>query len=138
MSSSAPRRRSRIRLATLAVLAVGALATAAIMLAATDGAADGGIGWLLGFLLWALLPYPLLALGTARLRRHGLQWVVLAGSVLLTAAALLIYALAVWGEPDAQGALVFVFIPLYQLGAAILMLPLRLLDRRPDAPPPAR
>lgn len=105
-----------------AALAVGALATLGFMVYA--GRPESAV-WFLGmlpFAAWALAPYGVLGM---QVRRHAgsarASGVLLVASLLLSAASVFLLWQAFVVEPDAQSALVFVFLPLWQLVYAVIV-----------------
>jgi len=102
-----------LRTGLLAVPAIGAAFTLALIVWAAGGGEALDLT-AFGFALWATSPYVLLALAGPRLRRPARQWVVLLGDVVLTGGAIWIYIVGFVIETDAQSALLFVFVPLYQ------------------------
>ena len=112
---------ARLHTVTLGFLAAGALGTLAALVVSAGGVsafrADG-----IGFVLWALLPYGVLAVGLPRFWSARARTAGLAGTIAAVAGALALYADALWVHPDAQGALAFVFVPVVQLAVATLTL----------------
>lgn len=106
--------------ATLAVLALGALVTLALMLGTADLPAFLWSG--LFFLLWALAPYVLLAFGLPRVSGAGSRIPGLVGSLVVVSPALALYIDALFVHADAQSALVFVTLPFLQLLGAVLVI----------------
>ena len=120
---------------TRLALGVGAFATIAAMVLAGDGAA----ALLSGLTIWALLPYALLLTCSRFAGTRGRALTVCIVAVLATAFAVVAYADALFIESSSTSALVFAFVPLYQLVAASIVLamlffsrPARDVDRRPD------
>ncbi|HEX8386962.1 MAG TPA: hypothetical protein VF576_12305 [Rubricoccaceae bacterium] len=111
-----------LRLATLALLGLGAVSTFALMVHANGSASDllsDGAG--VGFVLWALLPYAALALGLARFRSRRARAVGLAGALVVAACAVAVYVDTLFVHVDAQGALAFVFVPVLQLAVTLVV-----------------
>jgi hypothetical protein len=88
--------------------------------------AGGAPSLLSGFALWALLPY-FLAFSLVLFplfpqnRAHALG--ALIGCCVLAASGILAYYQAFFASHDAQNALAFIFVPIYQLfGSAVLLL----------------
>lgn len=116
---------TRTNLATLATLGLGALTTVAALVRA-----GGFSGLLSGFTLFALLPYVLFCgacflAGSSRGR---------AIAILLVSAAATVFALLVYGDlifihPGSMSGLAFLFVPFYQVPAAIILLVLLFLTR---------
>jgi hypothetical protein len=116
---------TRTNLATLATLGLGALTTVAALVRAA-----GFSGLFNGFTLGALLPYVLFCgacflAGSSRGR---------AIATLLVSAAATVFTLFVYGDlifihPGSMSGLAFLFVPFYQVPAAIILLVLLLLIR---------
>jgi uncharacterized membrane protein (GlpM family) len=104
---------------TLAIVAAGIVHALTVMLANAD--IDNIDAGLVMFVVWALLPYVVLGIYAFFIRLRLRQGIALVGSVLLLVPALLLYRQSVI-ESDAQGALVFVVLPLYQSLAALLVI----------------
>jgi hypothetical protein len=74
---------------------------------------------LLGFVVWAVSPYVFLAFLINHYRENRLPLVTaLSGAGLIMVCGIVLYIDAVFINHDAQGALVFLFLPVYQLIAA--------------------
>ena len=125
------RRHWGTKLATLAILALGALTTVAALVRA-----GGSSALLSGFTLFALLPYVLFC-GACFLsgsnRGKGI-------TTLLVSAAATVFALFVYGDlifihPGSMIGLAFLFVPFYQVPAAIILLVVLLLIRRRNRTP---
>lgn len=113
----------------MVVLLLGAICSSAVM------TFDGG-GWkreLLGYVLWALMPYALLLFiyFTTRLfRMHSfVQRVLIWGIVVVALAGPLLYFDALFIHVDAQGALVVLTVPAIQAGGALFILIVALLGQ---------
>ena len=116
---------TRTNMATLATLGLGVLTTVAAFVRA-----GGSSGPLNGFMLFALLPYALFSgacflAGSCRGR---------AIATLLVSAAATIFALFVYGDliflhPGSMSGLAFLFVPIYQVPASIILLVVLLLTR---------
>ena len=123
----------RTNLATLATLGLGALATGAALVQAA-----GFSALLSGFSLVALVPYVLFCgacflAGSSRGR---------AIATLLVSAAATVFALLVYGDlifihPGSMSGLAFLFVPFYQVPAAIILLVLLFLTRPRNRTPTA-
>lgn len=88
---------------------------------------------LAGFALWVSLPYAVVWFAAGRLSGYTFALLVLgAGLVAAAGFALFIYATVFifTAKPDAQSGLVFLFIPLYQLGALLVAAGLAFLAKR--------
>jgi hypothetical protein len=105
---------------------VGAAITSWIMYSTTS--AVGGLSDLLitlGFYGWALLPFIVLIVVTSLIHRKGLsaaaRVAILFTSLLVVASSVLIYWDSIFNSESSTSALVFVFIPLYTLGATAVV-----------------
>lgn len=108
-----------LRTSSLALLGLGALATLALLVASSGGAAaflDGGVR----FAAWALAPYALLTVGLSRFWSRRARLAGLAGCAAVVAGAVAAYADALFVHPDPQSALAFVFVPVVQIVVALL------------------
>lgn len=119
--------------ATYVTLLAGASATLGFM--AYAGAEPAGLAWwlsLLPFAAWALLPYALLAAAAHRRPANlASRSVVCAAAALLSGFSILVLYSAFVTHLDPQSAVVFVFLPLWQLiGLLPLLVVSRLLARR--------
>ncbi len=108
----------RINLATLAVLVAGAIATAAGLVYAGEGASS----LLSGFTIWALLPYAVLLWARSLASSRGRAIVALMVTILVVGFAVVLDADALFFHRRSTGGLVIVIVPLYQLAAASLLL----------------
>ena len=127
---------SRLPAVTRGLLAAGALGTLAALVYAAGGM-DAFRAGALGFVLWALFPYGVLAVALPRFWSARARMAGLAGTAAIVVGALALYADALWLHPDAQGALAFVFVPVVQLAVAAGTPGLAwLLHRRRDAAAP--
>ncbi len=109
--------------ATQAILGVGAVVTIAAL-----AHAGGGISSLAdGTTIWALAPYAVLLLAAALAPTRGRALAVLVVSSLAAGFAVLVYAPPLHGSTSG---LVFIFIPLYQLIVAVILLAVVLFSRR--------
>jgi len=119
----------------LALLAgTGSLAA---MLREGDFSAPWQIAVAAGFGAWACLPFALAWVAAGRLRGHALALLVLgAGLVAAAGFGAFVYASAyiLTDKPDAQAGLVFLAVPLYQLGAVLVAVALAFLIRRLGGP----
>ena len=116
----------RITIASLATLGLGALATVAALVQA------GGFSTLLsGFGLLALIPYAVFC-GACFLAdsNRGRAIATLVVCALATAFALFFYGDLIFLNPGSMSGLVFLFVPFYQLPAAILLLVVVFFTRR--------
>lgn len=109
--------------ATQAILGIGAVVTLALL-----ARAGGGISSLAGgTTIWALLPYAVLLLAAALTPTRGWALAVLVVSSLAAGFAVLVYAPPLHGSTSG---LVFIFVPLYQLIVAVIVLAVVLFSRR--------
>ena len=108
-----------LKTVTLVVVGVGVAGAVGIMLFAGGGLPRDAAS--LGFLAWALLPYLPLAL-MSRVRTGSLTFAILlaAGSLGVVGFGLFVYVYAFLIELDAQSALVFIFVPLYQWAGVLV------------------
>ena len=83
------------------------------------------------FIGWGISPYILLLVLNKMARRVKAKVVVLVSSIINAALGLAVIIDAMYIHPDAQGGLVFIFIPFYQWVLAIFsLLPFSLLNRK--------
>lgn len=125
-----------LRLASRIIALLMAIATAWLLLKAAD--LSGGSALFLVFLLgWCVSPYALVALAPGRpWRSTEAALVAFATTVAASGFALYVYIVAFLVHPDAQGGLVFLFIPLWQWIGALLGLGVAwLVERRPRRTP---
>ena len=114
-------------------LAVGVLVTIAAMVLAGGSAA----ALLSGFTIWALLPYALLLASSRLAGTRGRVLTVCIVSVVASAFAVAAYADALFIDSSSTGALVFLFVPLYQAIAVAILLATLFFSRgtrEPDRP----
>ena len=116
---------------TYSVLVIGVLGTLAVMVHA-GGSAQSLVS---GFTLWAVLPYVVFAAACALSRVREIILTTLIASVVGTLFAALIYIDAFFIHISSTSALVFIFIPLYQLIAAGIVLLVSFIARRSHATP---
>ena len=104
-------------LAIPTILTIGALVTVASLLHC-----GGSVASLLsGFTLWALIPYAVLFASCSLARTRGRTLTTLVVSVLATAFAAFAYGDAMFSHSSSTSALIFIFVPLYQLIAAAIL-----------------
>jgi hypothetical protein len=114
-----------LRTATLQIAALGSALTAGLTLYL--GFYQNEERWsvlplLAGFLIWGVLPYCVLLWGAAVLTHSRVSAiVVLITTVIELIAGAVFYCDAFFIHPDAQSALVFIFIPFYQLLASTVV-----------------
>ena len=108
----------KYRTLTSTVLAIGALVTVAALLHGGGSAS----ALLSGFTPWALAPYAVLLAATRLARTPRISIAVLVVSGLATAFGSVVYVDAMFLREGSTNSLVFLFIPLYQLMAAALLL----------------
>lgn len=102
--------------AVYGVSAVGALFTLGLL-----WHAGGMKGLLSGFALWALLPYAGFCLAARVIKSAWFITALLVLTILSVAAGAYFYIDAMFIHIDAQGALIFLFMPLYQVLAQIAL-----------------
>jgi hypothetical protein len=107
-----------MRSATLFMIWVGAAATLAALTYAGDLSKPIPF---IGFTIWTLLPYYAFFI-LMRRPPIALSALIHVCVMLAIAFGLLGYYAVVFGRPDAQNGLVFLFVPLYQLAAAIMII----------------
>jgi hypothetical protein len=74
-----------------------------------------GYAWLLGFAVWATLPYlMILFLARKAFASQANNLVVIVGALIVSLGGVALYVDAALLHPDPQGALVFVAVPFYQ------------------------
>src|SRR4051812_18618132 len=100
------------------ILALGGVAT----LLALTLSGEGFRGLASGFAIWVILPYIALATAACIARTRGSIIAVLAVSLLAVVVAVYSYAGLFVGHQTSTAALIFVFLPLYQLLAALIVL----------------
>jgi hypothetical protein len=110
---------------TYTVLAIGALGTLGVMAYAGQSLES----LVSGFTLWALAPFATFAAACA-LARRAVAIGVLVAAVVATLFAAFIYIDAFFIHIHSTSALVFIFIPLYQLVAAAILLVAAFVSRR--------
>ena len=82
-----------------------------------------------GFTPWALSPYAVLALAGVTVRLQWIALVVLVSSLVATVYAAAAYANAFLIHVHSTGAIIFIFVPFYQLILAAVVLLLSLISR---------
>ena len=115
--------------ATQATLGCGALVT----IAALAHAGGGASSLLSGFTIWPLLPYAVLLASSAFASTSGRALAAFIVSLLAAGFALLVYGDALFGHTSSMSGLVFVFIPLYQLIVAVILLAVLFFSRPSNA-----
>ena len=74
-----------------------------------------GYALLLGFAVWATLPYLVLfIMAKSAVRFKTKEILVLIGALIISVGGMAAYVDAIWLRPDPQGGLAFVAVPLYQ------------------------
>lgn len=74
-----------------------------------------GYAWLLGFAVWATLPYLMIVfLAGKALAFRVNNFIVIIGALIISLGGVALYVDAAWLHPDPQGPLVFVAVPFYQ------------------------
>lgn len=116
---------------TSSIALIGAVATISLLLYASRGASPGSRPSLAAFAAWALSPYLVLYL-CARLGPLSGRWptIVAIAGALVTAAAIYGYITGIFINPDPQSGLAFVFLPVYQLAVAVVLLVISMALRR--------
>ncbi|MCU0636480.1 MAG: hypothetical protein MUE41_16550 [Gemmatimonadaceae bacterium] len=112
-----------IATATRAMLVLAALATAGVLVRAADVASLSSLVFLLGIAAWGVLPYAALLWSLARRPAHPWRARIVAGIALPVVGAA---AWSIWRgfitSSDGQAALLFLFLPPYQLLAIAVVL----------------
>jgi len=118
----------RLRNGTLTVVALGAgLTTALLLYLSIYGFIDEGFQWsgllqLFGFLIWADVPYvAVFWLAAVLVHGRSTAMLVLVAAFAVVMFGALVYFDAFFVHLDPQSALVFLFVPLYQLLAVIAL-----------------
>ncbi len=107
-----------LRIASYSIATLGAAVTIAAMIHG-----GGGLRSVLnGFMIWALLPYGALAAAAAISRTRGSLIAAFVVCLLAVLFGSFIYLDALFIHTSSTSALVFIFIPLYQLLAAVVVL----------------
>jgi hypothetical protein len=109
---------SAIRLIALAA----ALATLTLMIFMARPWGDNyayqslsGYAWLLGFAVWATLPYLMIIfLARKAFSFRANNFIVIIGALIISLGGVALYIDAAWLHRDHQGALVFIAVPFYQ------------------------
>jgi len=117
------------KIAALVALGVGTLAT----IAALAYAGRSLSALLSGFTIWALCPYPVLFASSRFAATRGRALTVCIVSLLASAFAVFVYWNALFVHTSSTSALVFVFVPLYQLIAAVILVAALFFSRRSRA-----
>jgi hypothetical protein len=74
-----------------------------------------GYAWLLGFAVWATLPYLMIIfLARKAFSFRANNFIVIIGALIISLGGVALYIDAAWLHRDHQGALVFIAVPLYQ------------------------
>ena len=108
------------------LVGLSALFTLAVFYKQADWQSGAGV---VGFLVWALLPYALLAFASIRSRTKPGNILILIAAI-LSAAGNHLYWEGFYAHPDAQSGILFVVVPLLQLVVACaLLIPLLFLRR---------
>ncbi len=100
-----------LKLVTRILIGLSALFTLTVFCKQADW--QSGLG-VMGFLVWALLPYALLAFASIRSRTKPGNILILIAAV-LSAAGNHLYWEGFYAHPDAQSGILFVVVPLLQL-----------------------
>ena len=120
---------NNLKNASILIAALGALATLGIMFYASSGPENvSDLLFVLGFAVWALLPYLALIFLARRVHRKegssAARVAVLVASVVVVVLSVLAYWISIFHSESSTSALVFVFIPFYALAgiAAVFLL----------------
>ena len=116
---------------TYTVIAIGAVGTLGVMAYAGQSLQS----LLSGFTLWALAPFATFAAACALARSRSVIVVALIAAVVATLFAAIIYIDAFFIHIHSTSALVFIFVPLYQLVAAAILLLVAFVTRRAHVTP---
>ncbi len=119
------------KIATQSTLGVGAL----ISLGALYYAGQSVRSLLSGFTAWVILPYAVFSVACSLVRTRGVALIIFVVSVMAVLCAGFIYVDALFLHSSSTSALVFIFIPLYQVIAAGVMLVISFFSRRLVAKP---
>lgn len=116
---------------TEVIAVTGALVTLGLMLYASRSGGAGSQLFLAGVIVWGLAPYAIL-LWAARLSVPDSRWAVsiAALTLLMTCVTLVGYYIGIFVRPDAQGGLMFLAFPFYQIAVAVLVLLVTLVVKR--------
>ena len=106
----------QLNIATKATLGLGALGTLAAL------AYDGASAAVFTLGIWALLPYAVLLASSRFAGTGGRALVLFIVCLLASGFAIFVYADALFVHTTSTAGLVFLFIPLYQLIAAVVLL----------------
>ena len=115
-----------LRRVSYSVLVLGGLGTFALMIYA----AEGFRSLVSGFTVWALVPYAVFAIATRIARTRASIIAASVASFIAVFFGVFIYVDALFIHISSTSALVFVFIPLYQLLAGLVVLVFALERRR--------
>jgi hypothetical protein len=124
--ANAPLKPQQLITATAVALAIGGGGTLAAMTYASDDVSPVFAGWL-------LVPYLILLIDLARARTQGMLIVTFAVSILAVVFAIAAYFDALFISTSSTSALAFLFVPLYQLVAALVVLVVSFYFGKPPA-----
>jgi|ERR1051326_3789642 hypothetical protein len=99
-------------------IAIGAIGTVAVMAYAGQSLES----LFSGFTAWTLAPFAIFALACSVARNRGVVIVTLVAVILALVLGAFIYIDALFVHIHSTGALVFIFVPLYQLIVAVIVL----------------
>lgn len=104
------------------IIIIGAVITTGIMISTTSAVSSFSDFLItLGFYVWVILPFIILAILTLYIHRKGLssasRIAILVSSILVVVSSALIYWAAIFNSESSTSALVFIFIPIYALVA---------------------
>lgn len=104
------------------ISALGAIVTCGLIVFTAQGAESGSWPFLIGVLLWALLPYvALYAIATRASKIGTWAWSLAAATVGISAFAIYFYWSGFFLHPDPQSGLLFLILPGYQLAGAFIV-----------------
>lgn len=94
-----------------------------------------GYIWLLGFAVWAILPYLMLFLMAKKVLYSTIKKLIfIIGTLIISIGGVALYVDAALLHRDPQGALVFIAVPLYQWMIVALLAGIHLLIRKSQSP----
>lgn len=103
------------------ISALGAIVTCGLIAFTAQGAESGSWPFLIGVLLWALLPYVALYAIAARASKTGIKaWSLAAATAGISAFAIYFYWSGFFLHSDPQSGLLFLILPGYQLVGAFI------------------
>lgn len=94
-----------------------------------------GYIWLLGFAVWAILPYLMLFLMAKKVLYSTIKKLIfIIGTLIISIGGVALYVDAALLHRDPQGALVFIAVPLYQWMIVALLAGIHLVVRKSQSP----